>query len=191
MTQVKGIRRFFSDDAPWHRPNGRAFAMFAAGAARVWGDRHVVRNSASVPASQSGRDRLGFLNALDQHVDAFAAQNSSPLKSMVGTPKTPRASASSMTRSCSARAGDVREIVDIEVVVTEPAEHRLMAGPEQPVALREQHARRTRCGCAWALSWLALARRCRFVRAMWPLPIPVRETDNSSQSERWAQPVPA
>jgi hypothetical protein len=37
-------------------------------------------------------------------------------------------------------AGDIREIVDFKIMVPEPAEHRLMVGPEQLVTLREQHA---------------------------------------------------
>ena len=58
-----------------------------------------------VAAAERGRNSFRIPDALDQHVDAIASQNNSPLKTMVGTPNTPSASASSIMRSCWARAG--------------------------------------------------------------------------------------
>src|SRR6476660_3318524 len=122
--------------------------------------RTIRRCLFPVPASQCGRGAVRIFDTLDQHVDAVAAPEQFAVEHHGGHAEHakrlrfvndaivlgPRRSLDiGLKILCRAadrgdHAGDLRQVVDFEIMTPETAEYRVVIRAEQAVALREQHA---------------------------------------------------
>src|SRR5450631_1523049 len=123
---------------------------------KTWGHPR----SLPVPASECRRDGFGVPDALDQEIDAVAAPKQLAVEdhgrhaeyaerfcliddAVMFRPCGPTDIGLELTgrtaNGCN-HTRNIRQLVDFEVMAPEAPEHRVVVGPEQAVALREQHA---------------------------------------------------